>query len=88
MTDRILKAILVVIAVELGWLAIVGPPPQVTAQSVVTPVVVRGFDVDGSLPVVVRGTVTIVPAGPLKIEADKPLLVENVPYTPSHRPGE
>ena len=88
MADRTLKAILVVIAFELGWLLLVGPPSHVAAQSGATPVIVRGFDVDGSLPVVVRGLVTIVPSGPLKIEADKPLLVENVPYTPSPRPGE
>ena len=88
MTDRTLKAILAVIAFELGWLLLVGPPPRVAAQSDAMPVIVRGFDVDGTLPVVVRGSVTIVPAGPLKIEADKPLRVENVPYTPSLRPGE
>jgi hypothetical protein len=30
----------------------------------------------------------VLPIGPIKIESDKPLLVENVPYTPSRRPGE
>jgi hypothetical protein len=71
MTDRTLKGILVVIALELGWLAFVGAPAPVVAQDGALPV---------PLPVVVQGPVTIV--------ADRPLLVENVPYTPSARPGD
>jgi hypothetical protein len=32
--------------------------------------------------------VDVRPVGVMKIEADRPLLVENVGYTPSRRPGE
>ena len=30
----------------------------------------------------------VLPVGTIKVETNKPLLVENVPYTPSRRPGE
>jgi hypothetical protein len=36
----------------------------------------------------VNGAVTIRTSGPLKIEADRPLKVDPVPYTPTQRPGE
>jgi hypothetical protein len=49
------------------------------AQVATTRVVISGIDMD-AIPVQAIGVV--------KIEADKPLRVENVGYTPSPRPGE
>ena len=93
MADRYLKIILTVIALELLWLAVWEPSRPAFAQdSAGMPVIITGIRLDpeesGVLPVTARGTITIVPAGPVKIEADRPLLVESVPYTPSARPGE
>jgi hypothetical protein len=91
MTDRYLKAVLTLIALELLWLAAIGSPRPVQAQGGPARVIIAGVALDapsGALPVDVKGLVTIVPAGPLKIEADRPLRVESVPYTPSPRPGE
>jgi len=90
--DRYLKIVLTLIALELFWLIAIGPPRTAAAQAGATRVIITGIDLDGlrdsALPVDVKGLVTIVPAGPLKIEADEPLRVESVPYTPSQRPGE
>ena len=90
--DSYLKFVLTLIALELLWLAAHGLPAPVSAQADATPVVITGIqlttDDNSLLPVQVRGTVTISPSGPLKIEADRPLLVESVPYTPSATPRE
>src|SRR5688500_19006886 len=79
MSDRYLKIVLTVIAVELGWLAINqhAAPVAAQAQAAPTPVVIRGIDVryTGSgrdaLPISVVGAVT-----PIKVEADRPLPIE------------
>lgn len=119
--DRYLKAMLTVIAMELGWIALTPSAPAVSAQATATPVVITGIELKepGFLPVGVMGQMRTVPArlaasfqpidtmvrnervavsvpvpvdvrtvGPIKIEADKPLKVENVGYTPAQRPGE
>jgi hypothetical protein len=56
------------------------------------PVIITGIRIDAeeldSLPVAVHGTVAIESRSPLKVEADRPLPVKSVPYTPSERPGE
>ena len=94
MADRYLKIVLTVIALELLWLGAWEPTQPASAQDYSSgmPVIITGIRLDpadsGALPVTARGTVTIVPAGPIKIEADRPLLVESVPYTPAARPGE
>lgn len=92
MSQGYLKAVLTVIALELLWLAVQGASPVASAQPAATPVVITGIHLEpggeGPLPVAVRGTVTITPSGPIKIEADRPLPVEAVPYTPSVRPGD
>ena len=89
---RYLRIVLTVIAFELLWLAAAGPARPVSAQPAAIPVVITGIRLDSldsdALPVSVDGTVIIAPLGPLKIEADHPLLVESVPYTPGSRPGE
>ena len=89
--DRYLKTVLTIIALELLWLAANGLPTSVAAQNAATPVVITGVRVTTageSLPVTVGGTVTIASKEPLKVEADRPLPVEAVPYTPSAKPGE
>jgi hypothetical protein len=89
--DRYVKAVLTVIALELLWLAASGLPTPVSAQVDATPVIITGIQLttaNTNLPVTVRGTVTIAPEGPLKVEADRPLPVEPVPYTPALKPGE
>jgi hypothetical protein len=88
--DRYLNGVLTLIALELLWLSANGLPARASAQTAATPVVITGVRLsadDSLLPVSVRGTVTISASEPLKIEADRPLPVENVPFTPSLRPG-
>jgi hypothetical protein len=59
-TDRYLKIILTIIAVELGWLCIQSATPGVAAQATATPVLIKGIDVDlaggAFLPVAVVGS--------------------------------
>jgi hypothetical protein len=89
--DRYLRGVLTIIALELLWLAANGLPARAAAQTAATPVVITGIRItsdDGLLPVSVRGTVTVKSSEPLKIEADRPLPVEAVPYTPALKPGE
>ena len=117
--DRYLKAILTLIAIELGWIAFNQTMTPVNAQATPTPVVITGVEIGSNrtyLPVAILGQpknadrnafqpidttvrnervavavaqpVDVRPVGVLKIEADKPLLVENVGYTPAKRPGE
>jgi hypothetical protein len=91
-SNRYLKIVLTVIALELLWLAAAGTVRPVSAQPGAMPVVITGIRLEGNgesaLPVVVMGTVTMTTRGPLKIEADRPLPVQSVPYTPGERPGE
>ena len=85
MTDRYLKIVLTVIAIELGWLAINQHAAPVAAQAQAgaqaqaapTPVVIRGINMayTGSgrdaLPSAIVESRT-----PVKVEADRPLPVE------------
>ena len=74
MSDRYLRFLLSVIALELLWLALGGPMP-ISAQRETIPVVITGIRLDASsdvMPVAVQGTV----------------VVESVPYRPSDRPGD
>jgi hypothetical protein len=92
MSDRYMKLLLTIIALELLWLAAAGPAQPVAAQPGAVPVIITGIRIDAeeldSLPVAVHGTVAIESRSPLKVEADRPLPVKSVPYTPSERPGE
>ena len=117
-SDRYLKVILTIIALELGWMALTHSATPVTAQAAPTRVVITDVEIGtnrGYLPVAVLGQmgstdrwfqpidttvrnervpvsigqpVDVRPIGAIKIEADKPLKVENVGYTPAQRPGE
>jgi hypothetical protein len=56
--DRYLKAILTIIALELGWIAVSGSAPPVSAQQTPTPVVIAGIDLGNRaefLPVAILG---------------------------------
>ena len=102
MSDRYLKVVLTVIALELGWIAMKDGATPVGAQAVpqVTPVVIRGIElrdpVTTAIPireveplsVVAVRPVQIDGSVPLRIHADRPIPVENVGYTPGARPGE
>lgn len=117
-SDRYLKAILTIIALELGWMAFTQSATPVTAQAAPTRVVIADVEIGtnrGYLPVAVLGQmssterrfqpldttvrndrlavsvgqpVDVRPVGVVKIESDKPLLVENVGYKPAQKPGE
>ena len=54
--NRYLNAVLTIIAVELGWLALTHASVPVTAQQAATPVVITGIELeqDDTLPVAVR----------------------------------
>jgi hypothetical protein len=92
MTDRYTKLLLTAIALELLWLGVWREARPLNAQQKVMPVVITGVHLEptsvGALPVVVNGTVDITAPVALKIQADEPLLVKAVPYTPSTRPGD
>jgi hypothetical protein len=87
-----MRAVLTVIALELLWLSLGSWSRPVSAQPDTMPVVITGIRLDsttaGPLPVAVQGTIVITATTPLKIEADEPLPVKSVPYTPADRPGD
>jgi len=92
MIDRYVKVLLTAIALELLWLAVGGWSQPVSAQPAPIPVVITGIRLESTpevtLPVTVRGMVTIAAPAALKIWTDEPLPVRSVPYTPADRPGE
>ena len=62
--DRYLKAILTIIALELGWIAVSQTAMPVTAQQAPTPVIIAGVDLDNRgayLPVAILGQPRNVP---------------------------
>ena len=84
MSDRYLKVVLTVIALELGWIAIKDAVPvQVSAQQnqPFTPVIIRGIELpcqggpsncrEETLPVAITRT-----TNPLRVTADQPLQVD------------
>jgi hypothetical protein len=76
MTDRYLKIVLTVIALELGWIGINQMTPRVEAQAA-TPVIIKGIDLDmregntSALPIAIVGQYRQVPA-PLTRLLDRP----------------
>lgn len=84
-TDRYLRTILTVIALELLWLGWTRGVPGAGAQGGAMPVVITGVRLDHQEGVLTPLMVQTI--GPVKIEADRPLKVESVPYTPSLQPG-
>ena len=88
-TDRYLRVVLTVIAIELAWIAIKDTAPPVSAQAAPTPVVVTGIDLRDNtayLPVAVMGGFRQIPVRerqtlqPLvaRVEADRPLRIESL----------
>ena len=84
--NRYRNAVLTIIAVELGWLALTHTGVPVSAQQAPTRVVITGVDMrpTETLPVTVQT--------PVKIEADKPIRIQEpltvrIPVTTSPRPG-
>jgi hypothetical protein len=86
MSDRYIKAILTVIAIELLWIGVkdiatpvaaqqaVQPTPIVAAQAL--PVVIRGIELaNPSRPVDSRGALPIYAAQTLNVDAERPLPV-------------
>jgi hypothetical protein len=92
MSDRYMRVVSTVIALELLWLSLDNWSRPLSAQPQATPVVITGIRLDPTrdrlLPVVVEGTVMITATTPVKITADEPLPVKSVPYTPADRPGD
>ena len=73
-SDRYLKAILTVIALELLWIGIKDIAPPVSAQQAATPVIIRGVQIDTEL----RGALPVTSAQPLRVTADRPLRIESL----------
>jgi hypothetical protein len=75
-SDRYLRAVLTVIALELFWIGIKDGAPAVNAQPVPTPtpVIIRGVQIDMEN----RGTLPISAARPLRVESDRPLRIESL----------
>ena len=91
--DRFVKTILTIIALELFWIGIKDTATPLVAQGQLTPVIIRGVQLPGGsndyLPVGVVGQpLRVGVTGPVKVETDRPLRVENIGYTPSKNPGE
>ena len=86
---RYLNAILTLIALELGWIALNQSAVPVAAQQTATPVVITGINLrsdDAPLPVAVRGPIEIRATAPVPIVATRPIEVF-IPVTTSSRPG-
>src|SRR5215216_1369258 len=85
-TDRYLKAILTIIAIELGWIGLSHTAIPVAAQANATPVIIRGIEVPESnaLPVAVVGSTRQIPGALLgrmepltvHIESETPLKID------------
>ena len=86
---RYLNAILTLIALELGWIALDHSAVPVAAQPAATPVVITGINLrtdDAPLPVALRAPVEIRAVAPVPITSARPLEVF-IPVTTSSRPG-
>ena len=86
--NRYLNAILTIIALELGWLALSHSAVPVSAQQGATRVVLSGIDLRNNevLPVAHRGPVEIRATTPVPITANRPIEVF-IPVVTSPRPG-
>src|SRR5262245_32366272 len=99
--DRYLKAVLTVIALELGWLVISGASVPLSAQRggpVGQPVVIRGIDLGSAanppntLPVTLTGNQALVPVTltssntVVRVVTDRPLPIEQPILVHNDRP--
>src|SRR4051794_28077611 len=87
MSDRYLKAVLTVIAIELAWIGLAQSARPVSAQAAATPVVIRGIEISDQrayLPVGIVGSYQRVPVALTRtlspvvanIDASRPLAVQ------------
>jgi hypothetical protein len=84
--NRYRDALLTIIALELGWIALTHTGTPVSAQQAATRVVITGVDMRST------DTVPVAVQGPVKIEADRPLRIQEpltvrIPVTTSPVPG-
>lgn len=84
--NRYRDALLTIIALELGWIALTHTGTPVSAQQAPTRVVITGVDMRPT------DTVPVAVQSPVKIEADRPLRIQEpltvrIPVTTSPRPG-
>ena len=86
--NRYLNAILTIIALELGWLALSHSAVPVSAQPAAERVVLAGIDLRNNevLPVAHRGPLEIRATTPVPITSNRPLEVF-IPVVTSPRPG-
>ena len=80
-TDRYLKIVLTIIALELFWIGIREHAPALSAQGTPTAVIIQGIQIDGNglLPVSIREARTPVPIDaprPIAIQAERPLTIQ------------
>jgi hypothetical protein len=86
MSDRYLKIVLTVIALELGWIAVkdmAAVPVSAQNQNAPMPVMIRGIDLlqdkDGPLPISLdreSTPVRVISARPLQVENLRPLTIQ------------
>ncbi len=84
MSDRYLKVVLTVIALELGWIALNDTARPVAAQGAqpgpaLTPVVIRGIDLRGpvtnALPIREVEPLSVITTRPVQIDGSVPLRI-------------
>jgi hypothetical protein len=78
MSDRYLKIVLTIIALELGWLALGQATPQVSAQAQPTRVVITGVELPSSQPFVPVGVLGAYRQIPQPLQQQMQRLVVNV----------
>src|SRR5574341_995586 len=88
-TDRYLKIILTIIAVELLWLGVKDTAPSVAAQAAATPVVIKAIEIDGGgqfLPVAIVGSYRQVPPGTNRVIQPLTTRVDGIAMGAADRP--
>lgn len=93
--NRYLNAVLTIIAIELGWMALANVGVPLSAQQNAMPVVITGVNIERNvdrnqaLPVMLR---EITATTALKVDFDRPIRIQEpvtvrIPVTTSPRPG-
>jgi hypothetical protein len=91
-SDRFLKIVLTVIALELGWIAVTRVAEPVSAQAQPTRVVITGVELNGRnyIPVAIAGSIDS-PLGPalVRVENQQPVRVTlSTPLAVRVEPGD